>query len=282
VSRDLRRSVAFIGGGNMARAIASGLLESGFAATELRVAEPNETARTELLDLLPGTTIGADNDAIAAGAGTVVLAVKPQVLPYVCRNLAETVQAHRPLVVSIAAGVRSDDIEAWLGGDLAVIRVMPNQPALLRRGVSGLYSNARATAADRERATDIVAAVGAVVWVEEERDIDTVTAISGSGPAYFYLLTDILEQAAIELGLPPEAARTLATETCVGAAALMEQTGDSTDALISKVRSPGGTTSAALDYLEQRNARTLFAAAIRTARDRAEQLADDAHDSAND
>jgi pyrroline-5-carboxylate reductase len=282
MSRDKSRAVAFIGGGNMARAIASGLLESGFPATDLRVAEPNENARSALSELLPGTTVGTDNNAIAAGAGTIVLAVKPQVLPYVCRNLAATVQAHRPLVVSIAAGVRSDDIESWLGGDLPVIRVMPNQPALLRRGVSGLYPNERATAADRKRATDIVAAVGAIVWVEEERDIDTVTAISGSGPAYFYLLTDILEQAAIELGLPAEAARTLATETCVGAAALMEHTGDATDALIAKVRSPGGTTSAALDYLEQRDARTLFAAAIRAARDRAEQLADDAHASAND
>lgn len=282
MSGDTSRDIAFIGGGNMARAIASGLLESGYPAAALRIAEPNENARAELADLLPGTTIGTDNDAIAAGAATIVLAVKPQVLPYVCRNLAATVQAHRPLVVSIAAGVRSEDIDAWLGGDLAVVRVMPNQPALLRRGVSGLYPNERATAADRKRATDILGAVGAVVCVDDERDIDTVTAISGSGPAYFYFLTDILERAAIDLGLPPQTARTLATETAVGAAALIEHTGDSTDALIAKVRSPGGTTSAALDYLEQRNARTLFVAAIRAARDRAEQLADDAHDSATD
>ncbi len=274
--------IAFIGGGNMARAIAGGLIDSGFPAEQLRIAEPNETARGDLRDLFPAAVIGTDNDAIAAGADTVVLAVKPQVLPYVCRNLSATVQAQRPLIVSIAAGVRSDDIDEWLGGGLAVIRVMPNQPALLRRGVSGLYANPMASDADRERAAGILAAVGAVVSVDEERDIDAVTAISGSGPAYFYLLTDILEQAGLELGLPPDTARKLAAETAVGAAALIKGTGESMDALIAKVRSPGGTTAAALDYLEQRNARAIFAAAIRAARDRAEQLAGEAHDSAYD
>lgn len=274
--------IAFIGGGNMARAIAGGLIDSGFPARRLRIAEPNETARSDLVDLFPGAVIGSDNDIIAAGADTVVLAVKPQVLPYVCRNLSATVQAQRPLIVSIAAGVRSVDIDEWLGGGLAIIRAMPNQPALLRRGVAGLYANPEASGADRERASGILAAVGAVVVVEDERDIDAVTAISGSGPAYFYLLTDILEQAGVELGLPADAARKLAAGTAVGAAALMERTGDSMDALIAKVRSPGGTTAAALDYLERRNARAIFAAAIRAARDRAEQLADEAHDSAND
>ncbi len=274
--------IAFIGGGNMARAIAGGLRDSGVPANRLRIAEPNETARRDLSDLFPGVLIGTDNNAIAAGAETVVFAVKPQVLPYVCRNLSVTLQAHRPLIVSIAAGVRSEDIGEWLGGGLSIIRVMPNQPALLRRGVSGLYANPQASGADRERAAGILAAVGAVVWVDAERDIDAVTAISGSGPAYFYLLIDILEQAGIGLGLTPDAARKLATQTAVGALSLVERTGEPMDALIAKVRSPGGTTAAALDYLEQRNARAIFAAAIRAARDRAEQLADEAHDDANE
>jgi pyrroline-5-carboxylate reductase len=273
--------IAFIGGGNMASAIAGGLVDSGFAAARLRIAEPNASARELLTTRLPGATIGADNDAIAAGADTLVLAVKPQVLPFVCRGLSATVQAHRPLVISIAAGIRSDDIDRWLGGGLPVVRVMPNQPALLQKGVSGLYANARVTAADRQRAKEILSAVGSVVTVSDEKDIDVVTAVSGSGPAYFYLLTDFLEKAAVDLGLEPGAAHTLARETAIGSAALLGQaaeTGDSIETLIARVRSPNGTTAAALDALEQRDARAIFAAAIRAARYRAEQLADEAHD----
>lgn len=274
-------NIAFIGGGNMASAIAGGLVDSGFAATRLRIAEPSASARELLTARLPGATIGADNDGIAAGADTLVLAVKPQVLPFVCRGLSTTVQKHRPLVISIAAGVRSDDIDRWLGGGLAVVRVMPNQPALLQKGVSGLYANARVTAADRRRATEILSAVGSVVTVADENHIDIVTAVSGSGPAYFYLLADFLEKAAVDLGLEAAAARTLARETAIGAAALLEQaaeTGDSIETLIARVRSPNGTTAAALDALEQRDARAIFAAAIRAARHRAVQLADEAHD----
>ena len=274
--------IAFIGGGNMARAIACGLVASGFPQARLRIAEPNAAARDALAADLPGARIDADNDAIAAGAATLVLAVKPQVLPYVCHGLAATVQAEQPLVVSIAAGVRSGDIDAWLGGGLAIVRVMPNQPALLRQGVTGVYANPRTGAAGLERATAILEAVGKVVVVAEERDLDTVTAVSGSGPAYFYLLTDVLSKAAVELGIDPAAARTLAVETLVGAAALAGHTNESMDTLIARVRSPGGTTAAALDYLERRDARAIFAAAIRAARYRAEQLADQAHESAAD
>lgn len=270
--------IAFIGGGNMARAIAGGLVASGLPATCLRIAEPNATARESLAADLPGARVEADNDSIAAGAGTLVLAVKPQVLPYVCRGLTATVQAQRPLVISIAAGVRSGDIDAWLGGGLAIVRVMPNQPALLRQGVAGLYANPRATAAEAERAMHILAAVGKVVVVDDERDIDTVTAVSGSGPAYFYLLTDVLARTAVELGIEPAAARTLAVGTLAGAAALAAHADESMDALIARVRSPGGTTAAALDFLEQREARAIFAAAVRAARYRAEQLADQAHE----
>ena len=281
----MSEDIAFIGGGNMAGAIAAGLVDSGLPAARIRIAEPNASARDALAAKLPGATIGADNNEIAAGAPTLVLAVKPQVLPFVCSGLADSAQAHRPLVISIAAGVRSEDIDRWLGGGLAVIRVMPNQPALLRKGVTGLYANAQVTGADRQKAAAILSAVGQVVTVAEEKDIDIVTAVSGSGPAYFYLLCDFLEKAGIELGLPAGTARTLARETAIGAAALLAQaaqTGDSTESLIARVRSPNGTTAAALDTLEQRDARAIFAAAIRAARDRAGQLADAAHDSTTD
>jgi pyrroline-5-carboxylate reductase len=198
------------------------------------------------------------------------------VLADVCRDLAASVQDKRPLILSIAAGIRSTDIEAWLGGNLAVIRVMPNQPAFLGLGVSALFANDNCGPADRELATTIMAAVGKTVQVDTENDIDSVTAISGSGPAYFYLLIDMLVQTAISMGLDATTARTLAVETAVGAAALAASSEDAMDDLIARVRSPGGTTAAALDSLEQQDVRAIFASALTAARDRATVLADEA------
>lgn len=271
-------NIAFIGGGNMTRAIAGGLLASGAPAASLFIAEPSADARQALEDLLPGVTIGSDNATIASAADTVVLAVKPQILADVCRELASTIQSHRPLVVSIAAGVRADDIDAWLGGGLAVVRVMPNQPALLGLGVSGLYSNPRVGDAERARAADIMAAVGRVVHVASEPQIDAVTAVSGSGPAYFFLLIDALQATAEQLGIDENAARTLAIETARGAAELAARADAPMSELIARVRSPGGTTAAALDHLDAADVRAIFAAAITAARDRAIALADAAHD----
>ena len=270
--------VAFIGGGNMTRAIAGGLADGGFDTADILVAEPAAAARETLAELLPGATISSDNNDIAAVASCVVLAVKPQVLSTVCKQLADTVQTHKPLVVSVAAGTRSDDIDAWLGGGLAVVRIMPNQPALLRRGVSALYANERTSGDERRRAADIIGAVGKVVLVDSESEIDAATAVSGSGPAYFFLLIDVLATTAIALGIEPGAARTLAIETARGAAELAA--GESTEMsdLIARVRSPGGTTAAALDELDAADVRAIFARAITAARDRAVVLADAAHD----
>lgn len=276
--------IGFIGGGNMTRAIAGGLLDSGVAAERILVAEPSDEARTALAKVLPGATIEAENDAVARQAASLVLAVKPQVLPDVCRQLSTTVQERQPMIVSIAAGVRAADIERWLGGMLSVIRVMPNQPALLRRGVSGLFGNVRVVAADRRRAEEIMTAVGRIVWVDSETDIDAVTAVSGSGPAYFFLLIDALARTGTELGLRPDVATTLAIETARGAAELAACATDSEQAtmaqLIARVRSPGGTTMAALEHLDKAGVHAIFAAAITAARDRAVELADNAHDSA--
>jgi pyrroline-5-carboxylate reductase len=269
--------VGFIGGGNMARAIAGGLLAGGFAVHDVLISEPLAEKRRTLGKELPGVRIADDNQTVAAAADCIVLAVKPQMLPGVCRDLAATVQAARPLVVSIAAGVRSGDIDAWLGGGIAVVRVMPNQPALLRLGVSGLYANSTAGESGLQTAADIMAAVGEVVRVRSESDIDTVTAISGSGPAYFFLLIDMLEQMARAFGLDAPASRTLATQTATGAAALAAAGGEPMADLIGRVRSPGGTTAAALDSLERDDVRAVFARALESARARAEQLADEAH-----
>ena len=269
-----KQTITFIGGGNMARAIAGGMVASGFDTRQLAISEPDADTRVSLAKAFPGALVCDDNERAARAGGTVVLAVKPQVMPQVCRALAESVQQTQPLVVSIAAGTRSDDIDGWLGGGLAVVRVMPNQPALVRRGVSALFANARTSRDQRARARNILSAVGAVVDVDSEAEIDAATAVSGSGPAYFFLLIDMLARTAETLGIKPDAARTLAVETARGAAELAAGEEDSMEALIARVRSPGGTTAAALDCLEDAKVRDIFARAITAARDRAIELAD--------
>ncbi|NNC77792.1 MAG: pyrroline-5-carboxylate reductase [Woeseiaceae bacterium] len=269
--------IAFIGGGNMTRAIVGGMRDSGFAQRYLVISEPQAETRVALAKSFPGALVLDDNNRAVASASTVVLAVKPQVLPDVCRSLRKTAQDTRPLILSIAAGIRSDDIDQWLGGELAIVRVMPNQPALIRQGISALFANNRTSDAERVRAKDIMAAVGSVVDVSSESDIDAATAVSGSGPAYFFLLIDILGQTAVSLGIDPSTARLLAVETARGAAALALTESDDMEALIARVRSPGGTTAAALDSLDSHNVRDIFAEAITAARDRATELADIAH-----
>ena len=169
--------IGFIGGGNMTRAIAAGLIEGKYPAEDLLIAEPAIEQRAALARDLPGVIIEESNDDVARRAGTVVLAVKPQVMRLVCNGIADTVQKARPLIVSVAAGIRSVDIDSWLGGGLAIVRVMPNQPALLRLGASGLYANERTTEEEKKRATGIMSAVGHVVSVDSDADIDSVTAI---------------------------------------------------------------------------------------------------------
>ena len=269
-------SIGFIGGGNMTLAIAGGLIASGMPATLIRISEPSAEQRQRIAASLPGVDVQSDNSVVAGNVDCLVLATKPQVLGAVCRDLGAAVQQRKPLIVSIAAGVGGADIDAWLGGELAVIRVMPNQPALVRLGASGLYANSVASEADRELATAVMAAVGKVVWVESEADIDSVTAISGSGPAYFFLLIDMLVKTASDMGLRTEDARELAIQTAVGAAAMAAQSEESMDELIARVRSPGGTTAAALDCLDEQNVRAIFSAALEAAKQRANELADEA------
>lgn len=265
--------VGFIGGGNMAMALAAGLLSSGFAPVNLLVAEPSEARRREIAPALAGAFLGADNDEVAGRADCIVLAVKPQVMKEVCTALAGTVQQRRPLVISVAAGTHSRDIETWLGGNLAVVRVMPNQPALLLRGASGLFANGRTSSQQRERAMEIVAAVGSVVTVDNEELIDAVTAISGSGPAYFYLLIDVMMQSAQEFGLDADAARKLVMDTAQGATALAATCGESMETMIRNVRSPGGTTAAAFDVFDAAGIRETLRRAFAAARQRSLELA---------
>lgn len=265
--------VGFVGGGNMARALAGGLVSSGYAPANLLLSDPSEQQRALLAHDLPGVTITSDNDEVARAADCLVLAVKPQLMQAVCKGLANAVQASRPLIISIAAGTHSRDIDDWLGADLAVVRVMPNQPAMLLEGASGLYANELTTNEQRDRATEIISAVGSVVHVHDEDSIDAVTAISGTGPAYFYLLIDMLIRSAEEFGLDSQAAHKLVMDTAKGSAALAAVSGESMTAMIEHVRSPGGTTAAAFEVFDDENVRAIFAKAFTAARDRAVELA---------
>lgn len=270
--------VAYVGGGNMARALAGGMLAAGYEPSHLLISEPLQAQRKSLVAELPGAVVVERNEDAVRDAECIVLAVKPQILSEVCKPLAPLVQRNRPLIISIAAGVRARDIEHWLGGNLPVVRVMPNQPALLRLGISGLYANAHTSEHQLRAATNIISTTGPVIKVNNEEDIDTVTAVSGTGPAYFYLLVDMLVKAAVELGLTYEDALALVLETARGAGEMAEQSGESMDSLIARVRSPGGTTAAAFDHLDDTDFRAIFTAAVVAARDRAVDLADQAHE----
>jgi pyrroline-5-carboxylate reductase len=274
--------IAFVGGGNMARALAGGMLAAGYESSHILISEPLAEHRDSLLRELPGAVVSEDNDRVVSDAACVLLAVKPQILSAVCKPLAETVQRTRPLIISIAAGVRSSDIDTWLGGGLSVVRVMPNQAALLRLGISGIYANERTTREQLQVASSIIATTGPVIPVHAEEDIDTVTAVSGTGPAYFYLLVDMLVKVAEDLGLDHDSALALVLETARGAGEMAEQSGETMDTLIARVRSPGGTTAAAFDYIYSTNFRDIFSAAVIAARDRAVELADQAHDAGKD
>ena len=274
--------VAYVGGGNMARALAGGMLAAGYEASHLWISEPAAEQRSRLVEELPGAVIVESNEEAVSSAECVLLAVKPQILADVCKPLAHIVQTSRPLVISIAAGVRARDIEYWLGGSLPVVRVMPNQPALLRLGISGLYANEQTSEHQLRAATNIISTTGPVVKVASEEDIDTVTAVSGTGPAYFYLLVDMLVKSAVELGLDYDDALALVLETARGAGEMAEQSGETMDSLIARVRSPGGTTAAAFDYLDGTDFRAIFTSAVVAARDRAIDLADRAHEHGKD
>lgn len=270
----IKNKVGLIGGGNMARAIAGGLLRGGMHATDLFVSEPRPDQCEVLRKELYGAMVTQDNAAVAQRAEVLLFAVKPQILKPVCKELASIVQQTRPLVMSIAAGPRLDDIDDWLGGGNSVVRVMPNQPALIDQGISALIANGRTGDAQRRLAETIMTAVGQVVWIGDESHMDAVTAISGTGPAYFYLLIDIMIESGIRFGLDPGTARALAVETARGATSLAAAETESMSAMVDRVRSPGGTTQAAFEHLDGAGVRDIFEAAIRVARDRAIELAD--------
>jgi len=264
--------VGFIGAGNMARALAGGLIQNGWQKSRLALADPDPNQCLGAQQAL-GVPVHADNATLAATADILVLAVKPQALAEVARSIRAAVQSKRPLVISVAAGVRLVDLARWLGSELPIVRVMPNTAALVGSGASGMYANSFVTSEQRNEAESILRAVGVAIWVEDESLMDVVTAVSGSGPAYFFLAMEALEEAAIESGLPAPQARLLALETAYGAAKMALEGHEEPALLRQRVTSPGGTTEQAVRVLEERGIRTMFRDAVRAAIQRADELA---------
>ncbi|MEO7064425.1 MAG: pyrroline-5-carboxylate reductase [Dokdonella sp.] len=265
--------IAFIGGGNMARSLIGALIRNGADAKSITVAEPNESLRAALASDF-GVGVDADARGAAQHACLLVFAVKPQVLKTVCGDLADFVAARTPIVISIAAGIRIAQLREWLGVDLPIVRAMPNTPALIGAGATGLFANALADAGQRARAEAILASAGRTVWIEREDLMDTVTALSGSGPAYFFLLVEALEDAAVAQGLSRETARVLATQTCLGAGRMLVEDGEAPATLRERVTSPGGTTAAALDAFAGGHLRELVTRAVAAATQRGQELSE--------
>ncbi len=265
--------VVFVGGGNMAGALVGGLIAQGHAPADIRVIDPDEGQRARLSERFQ-VEAHADAATALAGAEVVVLAVKPQVMAAVAKPLAALVSDC--LVVSVAAGIRAADLSAWLGGHRRIVRTMPNMPALIGRGISALAATPDLSAADREHAQQILAAVGETLWVEDEALIDAVTAVSGSGPAYVFYFIEALERAATELGFTPAQARQLALATFRGASELAAGSDETAARLRQRVTSPGGTTAAALAVLDERGAADTMVEAVHAACRRSLELGEQA------
>jgi pyrroline-5-carboxylate reductase len=267
----MSNQIAFIGAGNMAGALIGGLLADGVPPERLIATDPS-AEKCAALAAATGIRTLQDNREAAAQADTIVLAVKPQVIKAVAQELAEALRERRPLVISIAAGIRCESLATWLGGDVALVRTMPNTPAMIQSGATVLYATPAVSDAQREQAESLMRAVGLTQWVEEESLMDAVTALSGSGPAYFFLVMEAMEDAARQLGLSPETAHLLTLQTAFGAARMALESSDPPQTLRQRVTSPGGTTERAVGTLEDGGIRELFARALKAARDRSTEL----------
>jgi pyrroline-5-carboxylate reductase len=264
--------IAFIGGGNMASAIVGGLVSQGFDAGTITVSDPMPETLARLAAVAPVKTT-TDNLAAVKDADVIVLAVKPQVMAQVCKPLAETLARTKPLIISIAAGITLQSLQQWLGEGLAIVRSMPNTPALVQTGATALFGNIHTNTRERDIADRLLRAVGITAWTDSEEQLDAVTALSGSGPAYFFLVIEAMTAAGIALGLAPELATQLTLQTALGAAKMAAESDVDAAELRKRVTSPGGTTLAALTVMEQRELRDIFSAALGAAEQRSRELA---------
>ena len=266
--------IAFIGGGNMATSLIGGLRARGAAPGDITVADP-APAQLERLQREFGVRVAADNAAAAGDADLVVLAVKPQEMAAVARGLAATFAARRCVAVSVAAGIRLASLADWLGGAPAVVRAMPNRPALIGAGVTAAIAAPGVEPREREAAAAVLSAVGPLVWLEDESQMDAVTAVSGSGPAYVFQFIESVAAGGVTLGLPAATARRLAISTFRGAAELADRSDEPLAVLRERVTSKGGTTAAALARMQADRLDATIIGAVQAARARAVELGDD-------
>ena len=268
--------IGFIGAGNMAYALIKGLLNNGFDANQINISDPNEELLQSRESELEVTTY-SDNTSLLSNSDIIFFAVKPQVLSSVCLELKGVVKS-KHLFVSIVAGIRSSDINRWLGGNFALIRTMPNTPALFQTGVTGLFANELVNNEQKSLVSSILSSVGECFWVNEEKLIDAITAISGSGPAYFFLLMQSMTQAGMALGLDEETANSLSIQTAYGASLMANKTGKDSRTLRAEVTSPNGTTQSAIESFQDQNFEGIVANATRAAYDRARELSNELGD----
>ncbi|GAB6035286.1 pyrroline-5-carboxylate reductase [Galenea microaerophila] len=266
--------LCFIGAGNMARSIIGGLIADGYPRENLCATDPN-AAHCQQFSQTMGVNCESDNVQAAQEADVIILCVKPQQIAQVCQELADTVQTRHPLVISVAAGIRTQDLSQWLGGKVSLVRAMPNTPALIRSGATALFANEQVSEAQRTQAENILRSTGLVVWVKTEQQIDAVTALSGSGPAYYFLFMEAMEQAGVDLGLEPQTAHLLTLQTALGAAKMAIESTDDCATLRRKVTSPGGTTEQALKVFEEKGCRSLVEQAMQAAYQRSLSLAEE-------
>ena len=268
--------IGFIGAGNMAYALIKGLLNNGFDANQINISDPNEELLRNRESELKVTTY-SDNTSLLSNSDIIFFAVKPQVLSSVCLELKGVVKS-KHLFVSIVAGIRSSDINRWLGGNFSLIRTMPNTPALFQSGVTGLFANELVDNEQKSLVSSILSSVGECFWVNEEKLIDAITAISGSGPAYFFLLMESMKQAGMALGLDEETANSLSIQTAYGASLMANKTGKDSRTLRTEVTSPNGTTQSAIESFQDQNFEGIVANATRAAYDRARELSNELGD----
>ena len=265
------QKIGFIGGGNMASSLISGLIASGHSPQHLWVSDINPDTLTALAKNLNVHT-SASNDAVINEVDVIVLAVKPQTLSTVAKSAAPLIRQKKPLVVSIAAGISQHSLSQWLGADTAIVRCMPNTPALVLTGATALHANTSVTPEQRNLAENIMRSVGIALWVNDESELDAVTAVSGSGPAYYFLLMEAMEKVALDMGLSIETARLLVQQTALGAAKIALESSESPEQLRKRVTSPGGTTQQALTTFEQGGFTELVSKALHAARDRSIEM----------
>lgn len=265
-------TIAFIGAGNMATSIIGGLVSQGFAPSSIVASDPHADSLTKLSKATAVRTTSDNNDAIAK-ADVVILAVKPQVMKAILQAMTATAQQTKPLIISIAAGIEAASLDQWLGGNMSIVRCMPNTPALVQTGATALFANANVSDEQRDIADRILKSVGIALWVESEGELDAVTAVSGSGPAYFFMVMEAMQAAGEQLGLSPYAAKQLTLQTALGAAQMAITSDVDAAELRRRVTSPGGTTERAIGVFKQQGLPQIFSEALTACRDRSIELA---------